>query len=107
MEWMVVMRGLALLFGLQGKSKAADNLNRLADMAEAGVEVDAYMKKVAEDFKAGMERSWEEILADVNENVDEFLDEDDVGSDTLPAVAEVETDTGAGPLVVDGDDDKP
>jgi len=69
----ITLRGLAMLFGLQGQDSAASALNKLATGIEAGMNVDAHMKTVAEAFKAGTEASWDDITDRIDVEVDEFL----------------------------------
>jgi len=70
---LVWLRGLATLFSLQGMTRQADALNKLATLAKSGAAVDAHMATVADAFEANTEASWEDLTARIDEEVAEFL----------------------------------
>ena len=58
---LVALRGIALLFNLHGQEKLAAGLLTLANGYEAGADVDAHMKGVAEALKSGGPLDWEAV----------------------------------------------
>lgn len=73
MKDLIWLRGLALLFSLQGKTKYANTLNALADAKEAGQNVDDFMGDFAEAMKTGDEPTMDEIVVNIRSEVSEFL----------------------------------
>lgn len=60
---LVGLRGAALALSLGGQQRGADSLYALADMAEAGQNVDATMQAVAEKLKQrpSNDADWEDV----------------------------------------------
>lgn len=55
---LIAIRGLATLFGLQGNAPASVALNKIASAIEAGKNVDAHLKLVADAMKSGAPNDW-------------------------------------------------
>lgn len=59
---LLVLEALASLFGLQGQTKTASTILKLIAAAKGGLDVDAHMKKVADDLSAGIEPDWDNVV---------------------------------------------
>lgn len=75
LSWgLVSLRALATLFSLQGRTRDSDGLNSLANAAEAGMNVDAHMQKVADQLKAGTPIDWDDITSRIEAASDRLQD---------------------------------
>lgn len=63
------LRSSALVLEMLGRPRVADYLDTLANMAEAGVEIDAEMHKVADMLRdrSATEADWEALMNDLDQ----------------------------------------
>ena len=63
------LRSSALVLEILGRPRVADYLDTLANMTEAGVEIDAEMQKVAEMLKdrSATEADWEKLMSELDQ----------------------------------------
>lgn len=67
---LLALRAIATLFGLQNQTKAQAAINLILDAAESGINVDAHMKHVAEDFRVGVMPDWDNVLGRIKADSD-------------------------------------
>lgn len=73
----LALRSVGTLFTLQGKPEINNTINALLTAYQAGKNVDAYMQKIADNLEAdGDLASWDDITDRINDEVDEFLGDD-------------------------------
>lgn len=71
---LIGVRGVAIVLGLQGQTRAADQLYLLADAAEAGENVDARMALVAAKLKErnSTDADWEDVATRIAAHSDQL-----------------------------------
>jgi len=67
---LMTLRSLSTIYLLQGNVKASESLNLLADSLEAGRNIDARMREVADALKAGAAPDWDDLERRIREDAD-------------------------------------
>lgn len=78
---LIALRSVGTLFTLQGRPEVGTAINQTLEAYQAGKNVDAHLKEIAEKLELGNfdPTDWDDLTDRINQEVDAFLD--DTGDD--------------------------